>query len=221
MRYILNDDGYIDEISFDNVLECKNKICIEYTGSIPTGYTSLEEWSENAIIQAYKVESGNLVYYQAKETELQSLWNNQKQSNNPILQKNIKNSRTTSDTDTYSCNYINGYVLYNNNEGTNENITLSDSVANYQYIEIFFRDDASLYKSYKFYNCDGNQVSLDINVINPSHKNQYIQTSIRKINAKTINVVCSREIKINCSNKTIESTNEGNYIYITRVVGYK
>lgn len=89
MRYILTDDGYIDEISFGNPLECKNKNCIEYTGSIPTGYTSLEEWSENANIQAYKVENGNLVYYQAKATELQTLWNNQRNSNKPLTANDI------------------------------------------------------------------------------------------------------------------------------------
>lgn len=89
MRYILTDDGYIDEISFGNPLECKNKNCIEYTGSIPTGYTSLEEWSENAIIQAYKIESGNLVYYQAKATELQALWNSQQNSNKFLTANDI------------------------------------------------------------------------------------------------------------------------------------
>lgn len=89
MRYILTDDGYIDEISFGNPLECKNKNCIEYTGSIPTGYTSLEEWSENAIIQAYKIESGNLVYYQTKATELHALWNSQQNSNKFLTANDI------------------------------------------------------------------------------------------------------------------------------------
>ena len=81
MRYILNDECYISEVSFSREIECNNKSCIEYTGSVPTGYTSLTEWNEKANINAYKVVNGELTYDSAKDAELQSLWASQMQSN--------------------------------------------------------------------------------------------------------------------------------------------
>ncbi len=55
--------------------------------------------------------------------------------------KFINNSSTNSGVKTYSCNYINDLQpveLYYNANGTTGNITLSDSVANYNEIEIEF-----------------------------------------------------------------------------------
>ena len=78
MRYILNDSGYIQAVSFNNLLECQNKTCTEYTGTIPTGYENLAEWSENANINAYKIVEGNLVFDSDEDTRLQNLWTSQK-----------------------------------------------------------------------------------------------------------------------------------------------
>lgn len=78
MRYILNDEGYIETVSFTYEVECNNKTCTEYTGSVPTGYETLAEWSENANINAYKIVDGELTYDSDKDTELQALWESQK-----------------------------------------------------------------------------------------------------------------------------------------------
>lgn len=78
MRYILNDEGYIEEISFLHEIECNNKTCTEYTGTIPEGYSSLAEWSEIAVIQAYKIVDGNLTYDPDKETALETDWKTHK-----------------------------------------------------------------------------------------------------------------------------------------------
>lgn len=76
MRYTLNNEGYIETISFLHAVECNNKTCTEYTGTIPEGYSSLAEWSENAVIQAYKITNGNLTHDPDKEAELIDEWNN-------------------------------------------------------------------------------------------------------------------------------------------------
>lgn len=78
MRYILNDEGYIETISFGNEITCNDKTCTEYTGIIPDGYSSLGEWSETAIIQAYKIVDGNLTYDSEKETALIKEWSTYK-----------------------------------------------------------------------------------------------------------------------------------------------
>jgi hypothetical protein len=74
MRYILNNNGYIEAIAFGSAIICNNNSCTEYVGTIPNGYSSLTEWSENAHIQAYKIEDGNLVYDSVRDAELQEQW---------------------------------------------------------------------------------------------------------------------------------------------------
>lgn len=82
MRYILNDSGFIETISFTYEIECNNKTCIEYTGSVPTGYESLAIWSETANINAYKIVDGNLTYDSDEDARLQELWETQSHNQN-------------------------------------------------------------------------------------------------------------------------------------------
>lgn len=70
MMYILDDLGYIQEFS-SNHISCNNKNCIEYKGTIPSGYSSLEDWAINANIRAYKIVNGNLSYDDNRDRELQ------------------------------------------------------------------------------------------------------------------------------------------------------
>lgn len=99
MRYILNNEGYIEEISFSNEIECNSKTCVEYTGVIPSGYSSLLEWSEFAIIQAYKITDGNLTYDPDKETVLKSEWATQEAKCKSEMVGNKVTSVSESSTD--------------------------------------------------------------------------------------------------------------------------
>ena len=76
MRYILDDNGYIESVSCTPFF-CNNKGCTEYTRDTPEGYSSLEEWATTANVRAYKVVDGQLVYDSAKDTELQNLYSSQ------------------------------------------------------------------------------------------------------------------------------------------------
>lgn len=73
MRYILDDNGYIDSVSC-TPFNCKDKSCQEYTGAIPDGYSSIEEWACNANIRAYKIVSNNLTYDAARNAALEEEW---------------------------------------------------------------------------------------------------------------------------------------------------
>ena len=67
---------------------------------------------------------------------------------NALYNTNVKTSQTNSDTDVYSCNYVNkfdGVILYEDETGINTTVNLNESVANYKYIDIFFRDDNNIY----------------------------------------------------------------------------
>lgn len=83
MRYILDSEGYIYDISFGAEIECDLGTCIEYTGEIPTGYTSLEEWAigEDGKLNAWKIQDGNLVFDSNKYEELQALWEVEEEEN--------------------------------------------------------------------------------------------------------------------------------------------
>jgi hypothetical protein len=73
MRYILDDNGYIHSVSC-TPFNCADKGCTEYTGAIPSGYETIEEWACTANIRAYKIVDGNLTHDEEKETELEALW---------------------------------------------------------------------------------------------------------------------------------------------------
>lgn len=68
-----------------------------------------------------------------------------KTSNTRAVAGKIVNVNNNSDTDTYSCNYQNNYfggkVLYSSTGSTSAN--LSESVANFSYIEIEFKENSS------------------------------------------------------------------------------
>lgn len=72
MRYELDGNLYISKVFFG----CMSGLCEEYTGTVPEGYTTLEDWATNANIRAYKIVDGNLVYDADRDAELQAEWAN-------------------------------------------------------------------------------------------------------------------------------------------------
>lgn len=62
MRYIADSDGYVKEVSFGAIITCGGSSCIEYTGAVPEGYTSLEDWCNacGGELYRWKIVGGNL-----------------------------------------------------------------------------------------------------------------------------------------------------------------
>lgn len=62
MRYIVNSDGYLMQVSFGADIACDGQNCTEYTGTVPDGYDSLEDWysQESEKLYRWKISSGNL-----------------------------------------------------------------------------------------------------------------------------------------------------------------
>lgn len=73
---------------------------------------------------------------------------------------NVVNEKTTSDKDTYSCDYINGTTLYENASGSNETITLSDSAENYSKLIIEYKSSNGVYSSVEISNPNSKRVKL-------------------------------------------------------------
>lgn len=108
-------------------------------------------------------------------------------------------------------------VLYNNSTGTNGAITLNDSFANYDYADIFYRDDNNIYNSTRIYK---NTAWYSLSVF------QFEQSSGQVvIRGKNIYVNNNQITNGNYCATVIKSTGNtlywNNNIYITKVVGYK
>lgn len=74
MQYIVDDDKYLLHISFGSVVKYGDKTSEEYTGDIPEGYDSLEEWfievNGNEALNAWKVVDSTLVFDSNKYNKL-------------------------------------------------------------------------------------------------------------------------------------------------------
>lgn len=153
-----------------------------------------------------------------------------------LPENKILNTESTSQTDTYSCDYINNLntggtggtcnckeevVLYYDEAGTNGEVTLNDSVANYECIEIYKCNAAKKYcSSYKVYNANNKGVDMDL-IVTSDINNIYIQTCRANIVGNKITPASygTNWWKIASQSITVDSTT--NSIYIYRVVGYR
>lgn len=117
---------------------------------------------------------------------------------------------------------INGQVLYDNSTGTNETVTLSDSVANYDYLEIYFRtNDSTDYKSStKVYSPNNALVPLSYPLVAVNGTAIYWKIKTVKVSGNSI----FSSDGSRCAEATIKATtsiSQKNYVYITKVIGYK
>ena len=114
-------------------------------------------------------------------------------------------------------NEVLGKVLYENNNGSNETITLNDSASNYKFIEIFYQSNDAACSSVKISNPNGKRVSLQAfwSVDN------YCYGKIKQVlidNNKINNLAFQQLVIPSGASPTISLSN---YIYITKVIGYK
>lgn len=114
-------------------------------------------------------------------------------------------------------NLLNGKTIYENNEGSNGNITLSDSATGKKYIDIFYRDNDRTYSSVRVYDPDNKHV--DISTISRWGSTLYIKQKRIAIAGNKIANGNTTEVAFTTAPKIAIDTN-ANSIYITRVVAY-
>ena len=153
----------------------------------------------------------------------------------------VKTSRTTSDSDTYSCTYVNNWNgaydssnnshltyahqgtiqckpknLYNNATGTNGTVTLSETSANFNYIEIFYYakiSNTNFYGSVKVYSPNGKKaVLISANAISSA---MVLSINIRSISGTSITS------EYNGTYSSFGAPDGTNEVYVYRVDGYK
>lgn len=112
-------------------------------------------------------------------------------------------------------------VLYNNPSGTNGNVSLSNSVSNYSYIEIYYMSDSLNYYS-KIYNAEGKSMTLMAQTLVGGTPALYGKTKGISISGTTISVFdYSQYCLLANSYSYLQTSSDRNTIYITRVVGHK
>lgn len=108
-------------------------------------------------------------------------------------------------------------VLYENSNGSNSNITLNDSVENYECLEIFYKDNVNRFNSGKIYNPNGSEFFM---VTGNAYSNGSAYIRFKTVVINNTSITNSTYSALGISSSTQNVTN-GNNIYITRVVGYK
>ncbi|MCQ2087651.1 MAG: hypothetical protein MJZ37_06245 [Bacilli bacterium] len=91
MKYILDDDGYIEELIFATGAQIGRDgvACTEYTGSIPSGFTSLEEWAQLVNVRAWRLVDGDLSFNPVRLAELEAAANEEETMYRPATMEDL------------------------------------------------------------------------------------------------------------------------------------
>lgn len=110
----------------------------------------------------------------------------------------------------------NEVVLYDNETGSNATITLSETSANFKYLEIFCKSGDNTHTSVKVYKPDGKRATVCSGWFGSA---AYFKLSVLTISGNTI-ALTKNASEITGSNRCNTAGND-NAMYITRVVGYR
>ena len=109
------------------------------------------------------------------------------------------------------------YTLFESSSGASSGITLSDSIANYNAVEIFYHSSDNVYgNTGKIYSPSGRAISL----VAPFNIDTTIYNKQARISitGTTATISDQRETAMSGGGVTV---NSGTYFYINKIVGYK
>ncbi len=139
------------------------------------------------------------------------------------LTGHVVNAYSESEINAYSTDYINNNfqtqrtLLYENTSGSNSNITLSESAANFTYIDIFYRNQDNYHGFVRVYSPNGKAALLP--GISSYGAETYFSNKNVRIQGTSINNVYHSGFYI--QNNAVGGSSNSNDIYITRVEGWK
>lgn len=111
----------------------------------------------------------------------------------------------------------NAVTLYENEQGTKTDITLSESAENFEYIEIFFTSD-DIYNSVKIPKPNGKRVNINNSFT--LNNIQYLYLAVWSISNTKLSFVSAKNNFID-TNNDIGTYGSDSYIKIVKVVGYR
>lgn len=112
---------------------------------------------------------------------------------------------------------INGFVLYENSNGTNSNFELSDDVSNYHYFEIYYTERQK--RNFGFIKVSKEFINeIPLSVVFNDNTYMYIVNIELKLNNKNATFTNSaKRIALN----TTTSIFQDSEIYVFKIIGYK
>lgn len=110
---------------------------------------------------------------------------------------------------------IYGQVLFEDVNGTQNTILLSDSSANYTYLEIFYKTNDADISSRKVYSPNGKQVEISATLYNDT--GFYLKTAWLLVSGTSVTWVTHGFARLR-NNNEVYVTNTNN-LYVTRIVG--
>ena len=140
------------------------------------------------------------------------------------ITNNIRNIYTTSDTETYSCNYLNNIInnsdtLYENADGTTGNVSLSKSITNYDCLDIVYGDKTR--KMIQRIATNSTIFNLSRQIVDNS-KNVFYRNTQYTLTSNSISVQYFNGYTIYAANSNITfETLTSSGITIYKVIGYK
>ena len=114
----------------------------------------------------------------------------------------------------------NEIVLYENDTGSNGTITLKDNLSKYSYIEIFYRSNDGWVESKKIYKPNNKYTTL-MSFTGMTNSAVYVKFNVIKMSETSIAPSENRYREFLLADSGIGSWKAENYIFITRVIGYK
>lgn len=156
--------------------------------------------------------AGYLNVMKRNDDNINQIWTRYRDNQMFIRQKNTQEPSGWKD---WKAIVTESIILYENSNGSNGNITLNDSVNNYKYIEVYYKNNDNRYNSKKFYDINGKYVVLDSYY--SSNSDIVWKQQTRLFNGTQFNVVANAE----CSAAAITYIKTTSNTFVTLVLGYK
>lgn len=130
MRYVLDNEGYVYEVSLGADIICDLGNCVEYTGKIPSGYSTIDEWiiEETPKLNAWKIVEGNLVFDEDRAAELEIIFAEQERLNRHVTYGEVEGMLNNLDIEASNQAELDGILPINTEEG---NVIYVDDSSSY------------------------------------------------------------------------------------------
>lgn len=139
----------------------------------------------------------------------------------PVMERDI--TRDASNAWTYGAWYKTSgasYTLYDSSSGSTNTITLSQTSANFEYLEIFFTDNNGELGGYTKIHTPYTK-AVNLSIIEAGGTTTYIRRTSYTISGATITPDTTNAGFVKLTGTAVSHTTGTNYIKITRVVGHK
>lgn len=119
-------------------------------------------------------------------------------------------------------NILGEKILYDNSSGTTGTVTLSESVANFSYLELFFKDSSyGYYNNIRIYSPNGKNVVLSTSHVFSQSGTIMVSTRRIKFSETTVSNYSGTNNDYGHLNSWNNSISTDNRISITKIIGYR